>query len=81
MKFLTFSYVNFKTKMASYFTGKKCLFRNNRDLQFGTRKLWQNHGQVELVKDMSLIVWRRRRPLGGVVLNESPLEKSRSLRG
>ena len=47
MKFLTYSCINLKNKMAGYFTSKKYLFRNNRELQFATGKLWQNYRQVQ----------------------------------
>ena len=43
-------------------------------------KRWQNHRQFQQTKERSMILWRRTKNLGGVVLNESPLEKKQDFR-
>ena len=53
------------------------LFQNSRGLEFVTNKLQQIHRQVRQTEEKNAISWRRRM-LGRVVLNESPLNKSKS---
>jgi len=71
--------VSLKSKTASYFTSQKKmgLFRNSGELEIGTSNLRQNPRQVQQTKERNVILWRRRKS-EGVVLNKSPLEKSKS---
>lgn len=48
------------------------LFENSKELQLGRNKLWQIIGKSS--KEEKIILWRKRRKLAGVVLNETPLE-------
>ena len=50
------------------------LFGNNKEFQFSTSK---SHRQVLQTKERNVILWRKRRKLGRVVVKESPLEKSK----
>lgn len=57
---------------------KICLFWESRELQFRTcNKLRQNYRQVQQTKEENTASWRRRKR-GVVVLNGSPLKKSKS---
>lgn len=71
--------VNLKT--ASYFTSKMDLFGNSRELQFRICKLWQNYRQFQQIKEKNIILWRRRKKLGGVVLNKKPLGEEQRFQG
>ena len=57
---------------------KMSLFENSRELQSRSSKLWQKPQASPTNKGRSIIL-RRRRKLGGAVLNKSPLERSKSL--
>lgn len=47
--------VELKNKTTSYFTSKIGLFRNIRELQFRTSKLWQNHRPIWRKKEKGLL--------------------------
>lgn len=49
---------------------------NSTELQFHTFKLCQNYRQVPQMKEGNIILWRKRKKLGGVVMKERPLEKN-----
>lgn len=72
--FLIHHTVNLKDKTVRYFTNKMGLFGNNRKLLFGPSKLWQNHRQVQQMKERNVILWWRRK-LERVVLNEVQMRK------
>lgn len=59
-------------------SAKLGLSGDNRELQFGSGKQWQNHRQVQQTKGRTIVLRRRRKKLGGIVLNENLLEKSMS---
>lgn len=67
--------------MASYFfkwlviLPAKNIYSGITELQFRAGKLWQSHRQVQEIKGQNLILGRIRMGLGGVILNESPLEE------
>lgn len=54
------------------------LFRNIKELQFGTSKLYIAKAIDKSNKGEERYVIEKRRRLGGVVLHLSPLEKSKS---
>lgn len=60
-KFIKFMKI-YQNKTDSYSTSKMGLLGNNRELQFGTCKLQQNHQQVWRTKERNTLLWRK----GGV---------------
>lgn len=71
MKFLTYSSINLKNKMAGYFTSKKYLLGNNRELQASYGKTITKSNKP---RGRTLFM-EKRMELGGVILTESPLEE------
>ena len=71
------SYVNLKNQAVHYFWSKIGLFGDNRETQFKTSKPCQSHRPVQHTKERKVILWRRGRKLGGIVL-KSLLEESKS---
>ena len=70
--------VNLKNKTASYFTSQMSLFGKSKELQLGTRDLWQNHKQIWRKKGKERYFIKKKEE---VALNESHWREERESSG